>query len=152
MSWLWFTIASGPLVAISMQIVLQLADLEYDLTNPHDAARVINKLLPWDSGLHVGLSALFFAFGHWIFGLLQLPVLIANYKQRRAKKHLMDPLEMHRHCKDLRHQAMLKLFFHLFTFCCTLYMLVWTIIQDMIKQEDQPKARSVIMEAIASLH
>lgn len=74
---------------------------------------------------------------------------------------------------------MLKLFFHLFTFCCTLYMcvarllgldltrtsrlrlvptpfrprrLVWTIIQDMIKQEDQPKARSVIMEAIASLH
>ncbi|GAB4818151.1 hypothetical protein N2152v2_005197 [Parachlorella kessleri] len=131
---------------------MQLADLENDYLNPHDAAASINKLVMPEYAMQGAVTVLMLVSGNWVLGVVHTCLLAFHLRQISYRRHLTDVTEIFREVKLRKKQALAKLVLYLGAFVWTIYRLVEVIIVGLITPKGRAAAKDVLRQAAAALN
>lgn len=139
----------APIVGFSLHNMMQMVDLEYDIVNPHDAARTITRSAAPLLYLHLALVALTLLSRRVYLFLPAIGCTLLFYRAHVRGLNVVSPTDIYRDIKPIKRRAILRLFFHVIFFCFFLFALIFHIIITL--DADHAEAAQMLKEAAAAL-
>lgn len=139
----------GPIVGFSLHNMMQMVDLEYDIVNPHDAARTITRSAAPLLYLHLGITALTLLSRRFYLFVPAIACTLLFYRSHVRGLNVVSPTDIYRDIKPIKRRTILRLFFHVVFFCFFLFALIFHIVITL--DSDHAEAAQMLKEAAASL-
>ncbi|GAB2225608.1 hypothetical protein Droror1_Dr00006405 [Drosera rotundifolia] len=107
-------------------VVMCLADLEYDYTNPYESASRINRVILPEFVTQRALCLFYLVTGHWFMFLLCLPYLYYDVRMYMDKQHLVDITEIFNMLNHEKKKHIVKLVYLIVTLFLSLFWLLYS--------------------------
>ena len=149
MLWLIALLLQTASLACTLYQLVQLADLEMDVLNPHDACRNYNSVLLPLLAAEVAFAVVLLAGGKWVLGALAVGVVVYDVASSNAK---IASVDVYRVLKKNKARVTKKTAAAVLLFVWSLWRFVESIVISLISHHGKEQAAAVLREAAATLY
>ncbi|KAM7259393.1 hypothetical protein ACFE04_015134 [Oxalis oulophora] len=112
------------------EMLMCLADLEFDYINPYDSSSRINRVIIPEYIVGGVLCALHIVTGHWAMALLCVPYIYYNVRLYTRKQHLVDVTEIFNLLNWEKKLRLFKLGYFIFLLFLAIFWMIWNALED----------------------